>query len=140
MKTFTLTTALVSVGTESHAVMVVQQLTSLLAKGGFRLTIKLFWQKFQSLNAPSPYRNDLNSTSNDHVLEIKWNFKADVFIFSINLPKSTLSRRGILCMISSIFDPLRFIAPVTSFKLLFQKLCGESFSWDDPISELQRTR
>ena len=52
-----------------------------------------------------------------------------------------MSRRGILSMISFIFDPLGFIAPVMlSSKLLLQELCREGFSWDDPISESHRAR
>ena len=137
-----------SVGTESHAVMVVQQLTSLLAKGGYRLTKWLTNNKIVLATIPESERSkslqklDLSSTSNDRVLEIKWNFEADIFSFSVNLPKSTLmSRRGILSMISSIFDPLGFIAPVMlSSKLLLQELCREGFSWDDPISESHRAR
>ena len=139
---------LVSVGTESHAVMVVHQLTSLLAKGGFRLTKWLTNNKIVLATIPESERSkslqklDLSSTSNDRVLGIKWNFEADIFSFSVNLPKSILmSRRGILSMISSIFDPLGFIAPVMlSSKLLLQELCREGFSWDDPISESHRAR
>ena len=139
---------LVSVGTESHAVMIVQQLTSLLAKGGFRLTKWLTNNKIVLATIPESERSkslqklELSSTSNDRVLGIKWNFEADIFSFSVNLPKSTLmSRRGILSIISSIFDPLGFIAPVMlSSKLLLQELCREGFSWDDPISESHRAR
>ena len=44
-------------------------------------------------------------------------------------------------MISSIFDPLEFIAAVMlSSKLLLQELCRKGFSWDDPISESHRAR
>ena len=96
----------VSVGTKPHAVMVVEQLTSLLAKGGFRLTKWLANNKIVLETIPGSERFkflpklDLNSTSNDRVLGIKWNFEADVFTFSVNLPKSTLmSPRSILSII-----------------------------------------
>ena len=135
---------LVSVGTESHAVMVVRQLTSLLAKGEFRLTNnKIVLATIpESEHFKSLQKLDLSSPSNDRVLGIKWNFETDIFSFSVNLPKSNLmSRRGILSMISSIFDPLGFIAPVIlSSKLLLPELCRESFNWDDPISESHRAR
>ena len=47
-----------------------------------------------------------------------------------------MTRRGLLSAVSSLFDPLGFVAPVTLFpKLLLQGLCKQGCSWDEPLNE-----
>ena len=47
-----------------------------------------------------------------------------------------LTRRGILSMVSSIFDPLGFLAPFTmKAKCLLQELCKLQLGWDEKIQE-----
>ena len=48
--------------------------------------------------------------------------------------KNLLTRRGILSVVSSLFDPLGFVAPVILIaKLLLQNLCRLKLKWDDQI-------
>ena len=45
-------------------------------------------------------------------------------------------RRGLLSIVSSIYDPLGLVAPfVLPAKILLQELCRDNLSWDDPITE-----
>ena len=45
-------------------------------------------------------------------------------------------RRGLLLIVSSIYDPLRLVAPfVLPTKILLQELCRDNLSWDDPITK-----
>ncbi|XP_060573689.1 uncharacterized protein LOC132731512, partial [Ruditapes philippinarum] len=45
-----------------------------------------------------------------------------------------LNRRGMLSIVSSIFDPLGFMSPVTlRAKAIIQKLCKVKIGWDDEI-------
>ena len=47
------------------------------------------------------------------------------------------SKRRILSIISSIYDPVGFLQPLTwKLKLLFQGICKSGIGWDNPISEL----
>ena len=60
----------------------------------------------------------------------------DTFKFSIkNLVGVKINtRRLFLSFISSIFDPIGFLAPVLlKAKLILQKLCASGMGWDDPI-------
>lgn len=47
-----------------------------------------------------------------------------------------LTRRGILSVVSSVYDPIGFLAPFTlPVKLMLQNLCKLSYSWDDNIPQ-----
>ena len=50
-------------------------------------------------------------------------------------------RRGILSLISSIFDPLGFVAPlILPPKAILRDLCQKGLDWDDriPLEDLER--
>ncbi|XP_026054781.1 uncharacterized protein LOC113040736 [Carassius auratus] len=67
--------------------------------------------------------------------------KFDVFKFKINLKEKPVSRRGILSVTSSIYDPLGFLAPVIlPSKILMQQLCREKLAWDDDIPKQSAER
>ena len=56
-----------------------------------------------------------------HSLGITWNRQTDNFMFNIPVEMKPFSRRGILSVINTIFDPLGFIAPVTVKGKMFSK-------------------
>ena len=47
----------------------------------------------------------------ERALEIYLGIDKDTFKFKINFTEKTITRRGILSMISSIYDPLGFVVP-----------------------------
>ena len=52
-----------------------------------------------------------------------------------------MARRGILSIMSSLFDPLGFIAPfIMKAKLLLQELCRKRLGWDSAINEQERVQ
>ena len=56
-------------------------------------------------------------------------------MFQVALKDRPNTRRGILSLNSSVYDQLRFVAPVVlPAKKLLQDLCREKRGWDDPIS------
>ena len=56
-------------------------------------------------------------------LEINWKMQDDCFIFTTNIKKHTAARRGILIVVRSVLDPLRFLTPLTlKAKLLIQEI------------------
>ena len=53
-------------------------------------------------------------------LGLHWDMKSDKFLFKVALKDKPNTRRGILSLASSVYDPLGFIAPIimTAKKLL----------------------
>ena len=72
------------------------------------------------------------------VLGIHWNTDKDISDFDVgkfgNMPNTVVTKRGILSTLVRIFDPLGLISPIAvSANVLFQELCLERLSWDDPL-------
>ena len=60
--------------------------------------------------------------------------ESDTFNFSISLGDRPCTRRGILSTISSICDPLGFVAPVLlEGRTILQELCRNNTGLDDPV-------
>eukprot|EP00794_Sanderia_malayensis_P012608 gene12608-biopygen10048 len=79
---------------------------------------------------------DLDSLPIERTLRVQWCVKSDCFQFSIVLQDKPCTRRGILSTVSSIFDPLGFVAPLLlQGKSILQELCCLNLDWDDPIPE-----
>lgn len=67
--------------------------------------------------------------------------ESDVFEFRIVLNDKPPSRRGILSVISSVYDPLGFAAPFTlPAKKILQDLCHKGVGWDDTIPDQYQVR
>ena len=67
--------------------------------------------------------------------------ESDTFGFKISVKDRPATRRGILSVVSSVYDPLGFAAPFTlSAKALFQDLCHKNLGWDNPISDKDLNR
>ncbi len=57
-------------------------------------------------------------------------------MFKIALESRPYTRRGILSVVNSIYDPLGFLSPFTlPPKLMLQELCKRKVGWDDKISQ-----
>ena len=71
---------------------------------------------------------------------MEWNADNDVSKFSINIKDRPPTRRGILSIIFSIFDPLGFVAPFTlPAKRILQISC-QNIGWDEEIADEHLTR
>ena len=61
--------------------------------------------------------------------------ESDTFSFNVNIKLKPPTRRGILSVVSSVYDPLGLATPfVLTAKRLLQDLCRLKLGWDDPIS------
>ena len=70
-------------------------------------------------NHPSILHFDLKEK-----VEPQWDVESDAFTFSAVLKPQPTTRRGILSVVSSVYDPLGFLAPVVlSAKQILQELC-----------------
>ena len=64
----------------------------------------------------------------ERTLGLRWDMQKDLFSFDAALKSKPNTRRGILSLTSSIYDPLGFLAPVilpprNSFKICASKGC-----------------
>ena len=138
-----------SVATDTQAVRLAGQLRELLSKGGFRLTKWISNSKEvinsvpESERAPSVKDLDLdkNSALTERALGVQWNVQADTFSFKIASKEKPATRRGILSVVSSIYDPLGFVSPcILPAKGILQDLCLKGLGWDDQIPELSKQK
>ena len=133
-----------SVSTTEQAIQLVHEVSELLAKGGFRLT-KWLSNDREVLNT-IPEQERGKSLYHVNILEeqlpkeltlgLQWNPEQDAFVFDITLPNKPLTRRGLLSMTASLYDPLGFVCPVTLIpKKIQQQLCKMELDWDECIPE-----
>ena len=77
----------------------------------------------------------------ERALGVQWAIESDMFGFRIVIKDNPLTRRGILSIISSIYDPLGMAAPFLLVgKKILQDLCRTKLGWDDEICEEFRVR
>ncbi|CAR99751.1 Protein CBG25357 [Caenorhabditis briggsae] len=82
------------------------------------------------------HEKDTTIDRNQKILGISWDTETDEMIFMLPVPKTELlTKRKILKIIASCYDPLGFLTPVTLYgKLFFQQLATKDQSWDLPLS------
>ena len=79
----------------------------------------------------------------DKVLGITWDHIEDTLNIGLQdaFEKAhavTPTKRNILKIIASIYDPIGFLAPVVvNLKLIFQEICQKKIGWDDHIGDLE---
>ncbi|XP_073435740.1 uncharacterized protein [Dendrobates tinctorius] len=67
-------------------------------------------------------------------LGLNWDLNTDTFIFQVVRDQKPFTRRGVLSMINSLYDPLGFAAPVTiQGKALLRELITDTCDWDTPL-------
>lgn len=77
----------------------------------------------------------------ERALGVQWCVSSDDFQFRITVKEHSLTRRGVLSTVASIYDPLGFLAPLILLgKQIMQQLCRDKVGWDEPLSEELRTR
>ena len=126
----------------SDAIAHVNHLQALLSRGGFRLTkwvsnSRGVLQAIPKLELSTEFRRlDLSKDEMpaQRALGMQWCVETDTFTFNIGIKPRQPTRRGILSVVSSVFDPLGFAAPfVLSAKQILQDLCRIKLGWDDEI-------
>lgn len=72
----------------------------------------------------------------ERALGLQWCVQNDSFKFNITSSERALTRKGVLSMVSSVYDPLGFLSSLTlPAKLLLQELCRQDLGWDVTISD-----
>jgi len=133
-----------SVNSVEEARKLVHDFIELLKLGGFQLKKWLsnepsvLSQVDTSDRAHTDLNLDLNSKTTENVLGVKWDFTTDILQMHIHVKSKPVTRRGLLSIISSVFDALGMVAPVVlNGKLILQQLCRKGISWDESLPPLE---
>lgn len=125
--------------TEEDAIRIISEVRRIQLLGGFEV---VNWMS----NSPSVMKyfseesigsKDINdgSVSTCRVLGILWNPRDDNFQFTVKkTEESKITKRNVLKMTMSIFDPLGFLSFVTvGAKLILQEIWRAGIGWDDEL-------
>ena len=84
--------------------------------------------------SPKIVNLDLDELPIERALGVSWDPNSDMLTFKVvnkNIPET---KRGILSMVSSIFDPMGLISPIiVKVKLLIQEIWRRSLGWDEEL-------
>ncbi|XP_071094674.1 uncharacterized protein [Haliotis cracherodii] len=139
---------LASVEDEERAVYLINEVSKLCMDGGFHLTKWVSNSKSVMKAIPTEERakevKELNleceSLPSERALGVFWFVDSDTLGFKIQSKEKTITRRGILSVVSSVYDPLGFVVPyVLIAKRLLQELCKKDLGWDEVIDEASLT-
>ena len=86
--------------------------------------------------AASVINIDSNQPPIERALGVQWNVESDEFSIKVTKHKKPFTRRGVLSIVSSVYDPLGFMAPVVlTAKKMLQDLCKKGIGWDNELGE-----
>ncbi|XP_028413668.1 uncharacterized protein LOC114536524 [Dendronephthya gigantea] len=133
-----------SVSTVNAAVQLIHDVKEMCKRGGFNL--HKFTSNSKEVLEQIPVGDRAEEVKNlnfeqetqltERALGVLWSIETNVFKFTITLKEHPCTRRGILSTVSSVFDPLGFVAPVLlEGKSILQELCRIKLDWDDPVPE-----
>ena len=130
---------------EITAIKLANDLRKMLSNRGFRLTKWLSNSRTVLYSVPESERSpnvssfEFDDLPCERALGIRWNVEADCIEFKVKIKEKPETRRGILSVVSSRFDPLGLVTPVTlKAKLILQNLCRIKASWDKEIPAKER--
>ena len=131
-----------SVPRTQQAVRLTSDLTKLLKEGGFHLTKFASNSREVLQSIPPDLRAnplldfDLDQLPLERALGVYWDAQSDTFKFQAVQAGKPSTKRGVLSVVSSLFDPLGFLSPfVFSAKILLQDLWRDKILWDQEIPE-----
>ncbi|XP_032387795.1 uncharacterized protein LOC116699370 [Etheostoma spectabile] len=131
-----------STASEVDAIRIVKDLTALCHKGGFSLQKWVTNRRSVLMSIPNDIRAtgmkeldlDTDQLPMERALGLQWCAESDKFGFRAVLQERPHTRRGILSVVSSLYDPLGFLAPfIMPAKLMLQELCRRNLKWDEQI-------
>ena len=131
-----------------EATKLVKNMRKIIEMGGFKLT------KWQSTSAqvmvsiPNNCREKVGCGQQSFggenvVLCIKWSLETYEFYFNsgtleLNKP---VTKRGLLAVTNSVYDPLGFLAPaILEARVIYRNACRERSNWDEPHPDLIRVK
>ena len=135
-----------SVATPQKAIALIKGIKDLCNQGGFHL--KDWVSNNDEVIASIPEQDcanvseqnlDIFNAEVNRALGIVWSVSKDTFEFKVNIKEAENTRRGILRIVSSLYDPLGLVAVFTlPVKCILRRLCQLKLKWDDEIPEKER--
>ena len=129
-------------GTKVLAKVKQVQVSQLLESGGFHLRKWAFNDPEVLENCPSGKREraiefPLTEDAQLEVLGLFWDPETDSFIFKVSpSPVEIATKRVVLSLISKLYDPIGWLAPVIVVaKLLMQELWLRKLDWDEKLPD-----
>ena len=133
-----------SVSNEQSAIKLIQGVRKIFDDGGFHLT-KFFSNNKQVLaSIPEDERRkgvleqdlEFGMLPTEKALGIYWNTEEDNIGFEVRLKDKPNTKRGMLSVVNSIYDPPGLVSPIIlEGRHIVQKLCFNKFNWDEPVNE-----
>ncbi len=119
------------------------QIIQLARRGGFRLH-KCVSNKREVLEEIDRNEKAVQELDFDkaeapiqRTLGVRWNVREDFFFFGCQAKGKATTKRGIVSMVSAIFDPCGYISPFTvRAKFLIQQLWASGLDWNEAIPEI----
>ena len=132
-----------SIDGEQEAIQFAAEQHQILSNGGgFRLTKWITNSHSVLETIPESERSgsvkslDFERLPVERALGVHWDVYSDTLSFEISVRERPPTRRGILSVISSTYDPLRFASPCTlQGRSLLRDLCQKGLEWDDVKSQ-----
>ena len=128
--------------TPEAAVTMQQEMTKLLASGGFRLTKWLSNSRKVLEGVPASERAlgsadlSLHPLPTERTLGVVWNSEGDTLSFRVTERGSQATKREVLRQTASVFDPLGIGAPfMIRAKILMQQLWTLELEWDQCLPD-----
>ena len=132
-----------SVPSVGQATALAQDITTLCSEGGFHLTKWTSNNREVIESIPMEERGkdlkkiqlEYDSLPMERALGVIWLVEADHLCFKVNVKDLPPTRRNLLSIVSSIFDPLGLVSPfILKAKFIMQDLCRKELSWDKEIN------
>lgn len=133
-----------SVDSVQSGIKIAHDVTGILSEGGFKLTKWSGNNKEVLESIPIDHRSkDIKNVNLNHdnlpnqrTLGVQWCVETDQLEFSIADVNKRATRRNMLSVMSSIYDPFGPTAPfVLKSKIILQELCRQKFDWDESIPQ-----
>jgi hypothetical protein len=133
-----------SLPSAESAIRFVKDMVKVCSQGGFNLTkwmsnSKAVLQTVEKTERAKEVNNidlDKESLPTERALGMLWCAETDKFKYKIDLKEKPFTRRGMLSIVSSIYDPLGLAAAaILPAKIVFQEICRQRLEWDQEIPE-----
>ena len=130
-----------SVRTVSEASSLADEVTCLLSEAGFRLTkwmsnSREVLSKIPDADRAKPTLDlDLENLPVERTLGVQWDVEKDAFLFKVREPHKPTTKRGILSAVSSLYDPMGFVCPLSWKLRRFCRLWKLNLGLEDLITE-----